>query len=303
MNSTWYIIINPTSGNGSAIRKWEGIKNHLLARSVSFEYHFSQFHKHAITFAKEAANSGYKKIIAVGGDGTINQIVNGILQSINIELSTIKVGIIPIGTGNDWAKHHNIPSSVLKSIQIIEKEYVIYQDIGRIRTNDSTHFFINSAGIGFDGYVAKHVKQYKYLGKLSYLIAALIGIVNYKRSLLKINFNDIQIKQNSLILVIGICKYSGGGMRLTSEVFDSDGLFDISYIATISPLNLLKNIVNVFNGKLASQSFVANYKSKSLTVQCPDNNFSIIQADGEIIGLGSFSAEIITNKIRFIVSR
>jgi diacylglycerol kinase family enzyme len=136
---------------------------------------------------------------------------------------------------------------------------------------------------------------------LAYLTAALLSIASYKKSLLKINFNDIEIKEKILMVLIGICNYSGGGMQLTKNANSTDGLFDISHINKITLFALLRNIGGLFNGNITNHKLVKNYKTSKLKITVLDAQKTFIQADGELVGSGSFEAEIIPSAFNFIV--
>lgn len=144
--------------------------------------------------------------------------------------------------------------------------------------------------------------RFKNLGFLAYLTGALISIASYKKSTLKIKFNDIEIKEKTLMLLIGICKYSGGGMQLTQNVNPTDGLFDISHINKISLATLLRNIGGLFSGKITNIKLVKNYKTSKIRISVLDTKKIYLQADGELVDSINFTAEIIPKALHFIVA-
>lgn len=303
MNENWFIIINPTSGNGSAKKKWIPIYNELKKQEFDFNFSFTQNKNHTIELIKKAINLNITKFICVGGDGTLHTLVN-VIFSLNLpNISDIKVGIIPIGTANDWIKTYKISKDYKKAIQIIKEKYTIKQDIGKllIHENNTVVYFYNLAGIGFDAYVVNKAHKLKNLGFLSYLAGALVSLTSYKKSNLNIIFNETKIKEKTLMLLIGLCKYSGGGMQLTKNPNPTDGLFDISHINKISLLTLLGNIRGLFNGNITNHKLVKNYKTSRLKITVIDIQKTYIQADGELVGSGSFEAEILPTALHFIV--
>ena len=120
---------------------------------------------------------------------------------------------------------------------------------------------------------------------------------------LTIRFNNTIIQNKSLVLIIGLCTYSGGGMRLTLNSQPTDKQFDISYISKITPLQLLLNIFNLYNGRLAKQNFIKTYKCDFIRVECDSSTQFIIQADGEIIGSGNFTVVMQSDTVQFIIPR
>jgi len=306
MQKEWFVIVNPAAGNGAAKKVWTKIYNELIKQNFNFEFVFTNYKNHSVELVQNAIKQGFTKIICVGGDGTLHNIINGILSlnTSNISnISEIKIGIIAIGTGNDWIKTYQIPKNHKKAIQLIKKEYTIKQDIGKIKliaTNKIT-YFNNLAGIGFDGYVVSNVNKYKKLGALAYLIGALVSLTNFKKPELEINFNNTVVKGNFLLLLIGLCNYSGGGMQLTKNANPTDGLFDISYIQKINLFTILSNTFGLFNGTITNHKLVNTEKTSSIEIKVLSNEKTYIQADGELIGSGDFLVELLPKALNFIV--
>ncbi len=303
MLNKWFVIVNPTSGNGAAKKKWLPIYNELTNQGFDFDFSFTNYKKHAVKLVQKSIKQGYTKFISVGGDGTLHNVVNGILNLNPSNISEIYIGVIPIGTGNDWVKTFHIPKDYKKAIQILKKETTQKHDIGKItiKKTKKVIFFTILAGIGFDAYVVRKVDKFKKFGVLAYLMGAISSIFSYKKSTLQISFNNIVIKSKTLTLLTGICKYTGGGMQLTKDSDPKDGLFDISYISKFNFFNILGNITNIFNGRLPDHKMVNTYKTSSLKIEVLDSKTTYIQADGELIGSGSFSILQLKKALNFIV--
>jgi len=304
MEHEWFVIVNPVSGNGKAKKKWQPIYNELIKQDFKFTYAFTEYEKHSIKLIENAIKHGITKFICVGGDGSLHHMINGIFNhSKTINIKAIKIGIIPIGTGNDWIKTYEISKNYKKAIEIIKKEKLFLQDIGKITLANEKKvvYFNNLAGIGFDAHVVNYVHKFKHLGFTAYLASTLVSIVNYKRSLLEIKFNNTVIKQATLLFLIGICKYSGGGMQLTNYISSNDGKFDITYLDKINLVTILKHIGKLFNGKVTDLNFVKSYITSKASVRVLDTKKTFIQADGEIVGTGDFKVEVIPKAISFII--
>jgi YegS/Rv2252/BmrU family lipid kinase len=298
----WFVIINPTSGNGSSKRKWSEIQKLLIANNFHFEFEFTEYANHSTELTQIAIKQGFRKFICIGGDGTLHNMVNGIMQQKEVISTEIHVGVIPIGTGNDWVKTHNISNQFEKAIQTIKNGNLKLQDVGKIdligqRKNPS--YFINLAGIGFDGYVVSKVNKYKHFGALAYLSGALLGLFYFQNFQSKIHINSENINSKTLMVLVGICKYSGGGMQLTKTPNPFDGLLDISIVKNIGKLDIIKNITKLFNGNITSHKKVETYKSTSVSINILDLNMPFIQADGELIGTGNIIVSIIPNAFSF----
>ena len=299
----WFVIINPTSGNGKAKKYWPKIQRLLISNGFNFEFQFTKSGNDNIELVHTAVNQGFNNIICVGGDGTIHNTVNGIMSQKTVASSSINVGIIPIGTGNDWVKTHAIPKHIKKAISIIKNEKIISQDIGKIEFLDSQKppvFFNNLAGVGFDGYVVSKVGKYKHFGALAYLIGAVLGLFSFKNFKVDVIANSQRITTKSLMVLIGLCKYSGGGMQLTEYTNATNGLFDISIAKNFSKLDILKNLVKLFNGSIVKLKKVETLKTNTVTISCKSKlNIPFIQADGELIGTGDIKASIVPKAFSF----
>jgi YegS/Rv2252/BmrU family lipid kinase len=301
MKNKWFIIANPTSGKGFVKSQRAKFLQQLSLLDLPYEVVFTEYSKHEIELVQNALKIGFRKFISVGGDGTLHHVVNGIMLQNSVDVSEISIAVIPLGTGNDWIKHYNIPNQIEKAIQIINVNKTITQDIGKITIEDSVTYFNNSAGIGFDGFVVNSLKKYKKFGSASYLIASIMGFLTYKKSTLKLQYNNKILNSKMLMLTIGICKFSGGGMRLTSQPNAQDGLFDILAIKNISMWSLILNIKKMYNGKLGQHKKTETDKSSEIQIEFIKGELPYIQADGELLGQGSFNVSLLKNALNFVI--
>jgi YegS/Rv2252/BmrU family lipid kinase len=298
----WFVIINPTSGNGSAKRKWPKIKALLQAYNFNFSHVFTAYPNHGTELVQNAVNEGVTQFICVGGDGTIHNIVNGFMAQEVIPSSSLKLGVIPIGTGNDWVKTHGIPKNIEDAIKRIKNGELRHQDVGRIEfpiKELDPVFFNNLAGVGFDGYVVSKVQKYKSLGAISYLVGAITGLFRFSNFNVKVELNNRKIETRALMVLVGLCQFSGGGMQLTSAADPNDGYFDISIAKDFRKGDILKNLFKLFNGKITNSEKVFSSKTALVSILVSDQDLPYIQADGEIIGRGSFKATIVPKALSF----
>ena len=298
MLNSFFIVVNPHSGNSNFKKSWEKITYILKLKNINFSYSFTEYRKHEVILVDKAIEQGYRNIISVGGDGTLHHVVNGIMKQRYIKTSKIKLGVIPLGTGNDWIRTYNIPNSIEKSINVILKNTTVLQDIGCLTLlNGKKEYFNNLAGTGYDGYVVKNLNYLKKMGSLAFLVSGLYSLFSYKKTKYKIIINNKTINEQCLMILFGICKYSGGGLRVTKDQNPKDGLLDITIVKNISFLDLLFNIPKLYNGDIIHHRKVTNYKTRELKIL--DNYNSTIEADGEIIGNGSLNVTIIRKALQF----
>tara|TARA_Y100000389_G_C17393868_1_gene481442 strand:+ start:267 stop:1172 length:906 start_codon:yes stop_codon:yes gene_type:complete len=301
MLNSFFIVVNPHSGNSNFKKSWEKITYILKLKNINFSYSFTEYRKHEVILVDKAIKQGYRNIISVGGDGTLHHVVNGIMKQRYIKTSKIKLGVIPLGTGNDWIRTYNIPNSIEKSIDVILKNTTVLQDIGCITLlNGKKEYFNNLAGTGYDGYVVKNLNYLKKMGSLAFLVSGLYSLFSYKKTKYKIIINNKTINEQCLMILFGICKYSGGGLRVTKDPNPKDGLLDITIVKNISFLDLLFNIPKLYNGDIIHHRKVTNYKTRELKIL--DNYNSTIEADGEIIGNGSLNVTIKQNAVLFLIN-
>ncbi|WP_452225451.1 diacylglycerol/lipid kinase family protein [Lacinutrix chionoecetis] len=298
----WFVIINPQSGNGTALKRWPTIQKLLNASHFNYKFAFTKYKWHSTELVTTAISQGFKNIICVGGDGTLHAIVNGIMHQ-NIEAcSKIQVGVIPIGTGNDWAKHYNIPNRMEDAISLIKKNRIYKQDLGKIEFLDSNNppvYFNNIAGIGFDGLVSKKTEKLKRLGRLSYFIAACQALVSLSNFEIYISSDKEEFNTKSMMVIVGLCKYSGGGMQLTSDPDPKDGLLDVTNVANFNVWDFIKNLPKLYNGRVHKASKISTFKTKRLTLQIAQEEGFYMQADGEVFNAETIRISLLKNTFSF----
>lgn len=296
----WFLIVNPSAGNTNFRKSWICIQSLLKTKEIFFSFAFTQYTKHELVLVDEAIKQGYRNFISVGGDGTLHHVVNGIMMQRYTKTSNIKLGVIPLGTGNDWIRTYKIPNSIEKAINVIINNTVIFQDIGCITlASGKKEYFNNLAGIGYNGYVVKNLKYLKKIGSIAFLLSGLYSLLSYRKKKYSITIGDETLKEECLMIIFGICKYSGGGLRVTKYPNPTDGLLDITIVKKFSFFNLLFNLPKLYNGNIVHHKKVDNYKVKELNII---NDNSIIEADGEIVGTGSLKVHIIPNAIQFLIN-
>ena len=298
--NSWFIIANPTSGNRNFSKLWKEIQQLLKNKNLDYSFAFTQFSKHEITLVQNAIKIGFRNIISVGGDGTLHHVVNGIMTQRYVKTSDITISVIPLGTGNDWIKTYNIPTDIKEVVEVIYKKNIIAQDIGVLKSLNTVTYFNNVAGLGYDGYVVSKLKSLKKFGSISYLIAGFYGMLFYKKSNFNIKINNKVIESDCLMVVFGICKYSGGGMQFTEKINTSSGLLNVTIVKNFTLLDLIINLPKLYSGEIVNHKKVSTYKTKEIEVSLKKTK-PFIQADGELIGAGNVSVTIIEKAIQFVI--
>jgi len=185
----WLVIVNPNAGNGKGKKDWDKISDLLKNEALPFDVNFTERKGHAIHFTIEGIAAGYRKIITVGGDGTLNEVVNGVFLNKNCPTTDISLALIPVGTGNDWGRMFGIPLDYKKAISIIGENKLMLHDVGLVSfyygTEKKERYFINIAGLGFESVVVKRTNYQKdrgHSGKLIYFYNLLMSLISYKNT-------------------------------------------------------------------------------------------------------------------------
>ena len=143
------------------------------------------------------------------------------------------------------------------------------------------------------------VHKYKHLGALAYLAGAVLGLFSFKNFKSKVVVENTEINSKTLMILVGLCNYSGGGMQLTKEANPFDGLFDISIAKNIGKLDIVKNLTKLFNGKIVNHKKVESFKSNAISITIDEEELPFIQADGELIGKGNVKVSIVPKSFSF----
>lgn len=306
MDAKWFVLVNPAAAGYKVEKKWPAISGMLKDAHIAFQDAHSKSAEDAIALIRNAVHLGFTKFIAVGGDGTLNLLINGIFQQKNIDPKTITVAIIPIGTGNDWIRMHHIPKSFQKAIDLIRLDQASFHDIGKIDLegkNDSfTKYFINMAGFGFQGLVAERIEGVSSgikKGIFAFVLGIFDALFRYEVTQVSIELDEEKINGMIYNVNAGICKFCGGGMMMTPNAVVDDGLLEITVIRKISKAEVILNVPGLFSGRFLKNKKVSQYRTKKMTITSAP--LLPVECDGEVLGYGNVKVEIIEKAIRVIV--
>lgn len=307
-NSKYLVVVNPNAGKKKAQRLWPDISKKLEASQIDYDVVFTQYRRHAIKLVSESIEKkAYKKVIAIGGDGTINEVVNGIFNQQRFPTAEIQLGVITIGTGNDWAKMFQLPKDYIKTIEIISNGNTFTQDVGKvyyhIGDRRDSRYFINAAGLGFDAMVAESTNRAKESGRsstLSYFTNMIKSLYRYRSPYVQVMTKSREIHQGKLFtLSLAIGKYTGGGMMQTPNAISDDGLFDLMLVDHIAKTKLIRKVKKLFDGGINNIKEVQYLQTDNL--QVVSDSKLMIEVDGENIGHAPFEFELIPGGLQIIV--
>lgn len=324
------LIVNPVAGTGSALKIWDDLQETLRDLGVDFDYRFTERHGHAIEIAAESAKKGYGTVVVVGGDGTIFEVTNGIMSLPKKDRPA--VGIVPTGRGSDFCRTLDIPQDWFAAAPLLVSGKRRTIDVGKMEYvgPDGTRagYFANVAGLGFDGEVTERANNMpeglsKTVGGTgTYLLSLLITYARYREKDVMLSIDDRQYRVLATTVVIANCRYFGGRMHIAPDAVPDDGLFDVVVIGagfgppvlelpedkpppshtrlerSLAKVRMARNVPKVYKGSHVRDESVMVARGSRVKVASDDR--MVLQADGEVIGAGPFSAEIIPGALEII---
>ena len=302
----WLVIVNPNAGKGLGKKDWVIISSILDSYKINFRSDFTTKKHDAIRISRRGIEDGYRQIIAVGGDGTMNEIVNGCFRQKSCDPKEIKLGMITVGTGNDWGRMFDIPHDYEGAIEVIAKGKHRLQDAGEAfyfsGTRRLKRFFINIAGLGFDALVVRRTNIQKdkgRSGKALYLWTLLRSLLAYSYTSTEIDIDGKVIINDVFTISLGIGKYSGGGMVQTPNAIPDDGLFDITIIKRIRKGEVIRSLKMLYDETILSHPKIEGFTGKRILID--SDPLIHLEADGESLGHSPIEFNIIPRSINIVV--
>lgn len=299
------LVVNPTAGSGKARKAVPFILKKFREISKSeIRIAYTNCADDAIFLTHDAIVDGASMVVSVGGDGTINEVINGFFIN-KIPINPLcELGVIDCGTGGGYASTVNLPDSIDKQIELILQSTAVSIDLGCVDFINSSNkptsrFFVGECQTGIGSLVVSKIgsKLKAIAGRYAFFLVSTVAALTLKPSALKVKYDDNQEEEHRLLgLVVGNGIVCGGGMKLTPNAKLNDGLFDVLLIHNMGLIQRLMNLSKVYSGKhILSQHFSIK-KCKKITIQC-DLPVSL-EADGELLGYSPFSVEIFPQVIK-----
>jgi YegS/Rv2252/BmrU family lipid kinase len=286
----YHFIINPKSRSGNGIIVWTAVKTELDRLNINYRFYYTKSRFHATSIAKEICSSseGIKNIIVLGGDGTVNEVINGIS-----DYNEVLFGYIPSGSSNDLARSLKFPKDPLVCLNKILKPTTFqYVDLGLIESGDFSAKFVVSTGMGFDASICEEASRSDLkkilnkigLGKFIYIIIALKQLMTCSFLEGEVLIDGYTAKNYKKVLLITsmIHKYEGGGMRFAPNANPSDGKLSVCIIHGLPRLRLLTLMPALLLGRHIHFNGVETFDCKTLEIKLKTS--SHVHTDGEYPG-------------------
>jgi diacylglycerol kinase (ATP) len=306
LSTHWFIIVNPISGKRIYRRRLKSLQAALQTCKQTSEIQLTQYKGHAVELARQAVNEGYKQLIVVGGDGTLNEVINGIFSSNCTSTEEITLAAVPSGTGNDWIRQWNITGKT-NLLDYFQSRKRILVDVGLITEKETQekqrHFFLNAAGLGFDGdvvYCADLLRKWIGAQSWGYQISIFISVFLLRYKHLSIETEQEKIKGDVLTICVGNGCYTGGGLMQTPKANPSDGVFDMMLVQRIRPKDVPSLLTALLKRKIDLHPAVK-------TIRCDKISISATQrirceTDGVLLNMDfPMEIQLLHEKIQFLI--
>ncbi len=277
------VIVNPAAGRGRGRKTWEQLRPMAAASEHTIEVFDTRQAGDAIRLAAEAAAAGADRVIALGGDGTLYEAVNGLVGT------RASFGVVPAGTGNDFCKPMRIPTDPEAALAVALGAHTIKVDVGRAWDR----YFLNSAGIGFDAEVCRETNAIpKYFGgTIPYLVGVAKVLARFRPRPVTVDIDGHITQATITLLAVGNGQYYGGGMRIAPHASLTDGLFDIITAGNLSLPELLAAVPRIYSGNHLRLPKVQETRGQRLTVT---SDYPLaVHLDGEVAGTLPVTIEIL----------
>ncbi|MCD4653640.1 diacylglycerol kinase family lipid kinase [bacterium] len=304
MKKHWLIILNPSATRGRGADKWRQIQESLLNMELDYTVRETEFSGHAEKICKEAWLFGERRFIAVGGDGTVHEVLNGILASKPEEKNSV-IGQFPLGTANDWFRSLNIKNGIPGILELLRNDSNRPHDVGIANFNENkpakTRYYLTIAGVGFDSIVAETTHKQACIKKVSrfrFLLNVFRCLGSYDAPEMKIIIDDQEFSGRAFSANAGISKYSGGGMKLSPKAISDDGYLDLTVIKNLSKLNIIASTPLLYLGNLNCHPKIEMWRCKNLEIST--NPIVAVQLDGEIAGSTPVNISVLHHGIQVL---
>lgn len=280
------VILNPASGKGNGLKSMHDIEQRLEGLNITYDLVKTQHPGHGIALTQQAVNEGFDTVIAAGGDGTVNEVANGLMLVKQFTGKTAAMGVICVGRGNDFSFGANIPKDLDSGFQCLKNNHRQWIDVGRVvvDTNPAPRFFVNGIGIGFDAVVGFEAAKFKHIsGFLGYAVAALKTIFLYDQApMIHLQVDGNEMDQPSLMISIMNGRRMGGGFLMAPDGDMSDGYFSICVAGDANRRTILAVIPRFMKGTQVGHPIIEMLLAKNIKVKSKDTSLPA-HADGETL--------------------
>lgn len=290
------IIINPTAGHGRAAKSWRRLEP-LAAGYGDYQARLTEAPGHALELAREAAELGSDRVIVFGGDGTVNEVGNGLVGT------NTAMGVVPTGSANDWFRFFELPLNLEAALRLGFEGCRSRSDAGLAVGH---RYFFNVCGIGFDATVARRVNLAGPVlknipGTLPTVLMVLVTLLTYRGPEVTVQIDDQEPTAiGSLFLAeAGVGRYTGGGMKILPDAILDDGLFDLMLAVGVRRMEVLGLLARIYKGAHTTNPKLSFSRGRRLTIA--SSRSMAFHLDGEDVGNLPVTLELVPAALDVIV--
>jgi diacylglycerol kinase (ATP) len=291
----YFIVANPTSGRGTGARMIPTIERLMVLHQLDYSLVHTERPWHAVELTRQAVSQGFDYVVAAGGDGTINEVLNGLLQAQEAGIGSPPLGVFSVGRGNDFAYSMDLPLNLEESMHALAVGKTRPIDVGRLKGGlfPQGRIFGNGVGIGFDAVVGfESVKLAPLSGFVSYLVAALKTIMLYYHApQVRIELDHETITQPSLMVSVMNGRRMGGGFYMTPDSLSNDGQFDLCIAGDVNRFEIFKIMLRFMRGTQKGHPAIQFRRSQHVMVTALNGSLPA-HADGETMALDANHLEM-----------
>lgn len=311
----WLVIVNVFAASQKAGSIWKRSAAYMEAEGIAYEARYTGGEDNATELARKACAEGFRRFVAVGGDGTVHDIINGIAgysDDNSVKLSEFTLAVIPLGSGNDWVRTFGISKNIRSAVRLLKEGRVARQDMVKVSLLNSsgvetkTKYMANIAGIGLDARVCEIVNRKKkqgYRGKKLY-VSALFYCIRHRVPVAAKVICDGQTVFDGkyLSMAFGTGKYSGGGMRQTPLAVPDDGLIDVTIIPDIPMSIIARKVITLFTGTFHTVKQLTLARGAEVVVlPSGQADREPLEVDGEVVGRVPARFKVLEDQLNVMV--
>ena len=295
----YLLIVNPHSGKKNSLNILNQIKPIFNSNDIILEIIKTKYAGHAKNIAHEINLNNYDGLVAIGGDGTLNEIINGMLT--RKDEKKVPLGLIPGGSGNSYLHDLKLTEPLIATNAII-KNKTQAMDVAKIEIENKIQYSINMIGWGLVTDIGNKAEKYRWLGTSRYTMLSILEVFTYKSRPATLMMEKKTIKDDFTFIIACNSIHVGNGMKMAPRAKLNDGLIDLIIVKSdVSKIRLLSTLPKLFDGTHINQAEVSYYQTPSFSL-IPKNN-DILNIDGEIMGKTPITVKMIPEAIEFFINK
>ena len=298
----WFVLVNPYAGKGHGRNRAADLIPLMRSYGIAPELAYTNGSMHACELARDAVLRGHRRFVAVGGDGTVNEILSGLCSQPVIPTERLTLAAVGGGTGDDWLRTLEMPRGMHEVVACIARGKTISIDVGlvtcRSQKGDVRRHFISMAGAGIDALIAGECAS-KRAGSLKYLLTLVWGARRYRESSVSVSGGGRTITAPIFTVLLNLGRYGAGGMKIAPHAKLDDGLFEMTIVGRMAPWRIVWESRRLFNGTLWCSPLVECARLSRVTIT--GEPAVPVQTDGEVVGITPADFSVLPRALCVIV--